>query len=113
MGRARKAVISLLVLAGCGQSGPRIEGKVAYNGQPVAAGSIAFLPADAAGQPFGDSIINGQYKIDPQRGPTPGKYKVQIRSLKPTGKKMVIEGGALQDEMAESLPKKYHDETTL
>lgn len=104
---------AMLPCSGCGRTGTHIEGKVAFGGQPVAAGSIAFVPLDSSGQPFGDSIVNGAYKVDPKRGPAPGKYKVEVRWPKPTGKKVKAEDGAMQDDYAESLPKKFHDQTTL
>ena len=84
-----------------------------FSGEPVSRGSIAFVPEGTGGQPFGESIINGAYKVESQRVPAPGAYKGQVRWPKPSGRKMTTEDGSLQDELTESLPKKFHDETSL
>jgi hypothetical protein len=63
---------------GCGQS-VGIVGSVTYNGEVVEKGSIAFMPVDGRGQPFGAEIVDGRYEADK---PTAGKRIATVRGLK-------------------------------
>ncbi len=63
---------------GCNQ-GVGVVGTVTYNGEAVEKGSIAFMPADGKGQPFGAMIVDGRYVADK---PTAGKRIATIRGLK-------------------------------
>jgi hypothetical protein len=80
------------MLAGCGDaSGDGLDrkyvgGKVTLDGAPLARGVISFDPAEGSpgAVPAGGVVIDGVYSIDATAGPTPGKYKVSIRSA-PSG----------------------------
>jgi hypothetical protein len=78
--RAHAILIALMwpFALGCNQS-VSVVGTVTYNGAPVEKGSIAFMPADGKGQPFGAAITDGRYSADK---PTPGKRIATIRGLK-------------------------------
>lgn len=65
------------VLAGCGAANP-VTGAVTYDGQPVAKGSITFVPADGKGPSSGGAIENGRYSIEDV---PPGEKIVQIVEL--------------------------------
>jgi hypothetical protein len=104
------------VLIGC--SRPRVvvqvEGEITFDGQPVEAGIIQFLPPDGSGVSGGGPISKGKYYVDPDVGLVPGKYRVEIRWPKPTGE-INKEAGYGQSPIvvAEALPEKYHKESIL
>lgn len=73
------------VLGGCGgPSGPEqyeISGKATFNGQPIPAGKIMFVPdrsADNKGPRGIAKIENGRYKTLPGKGVVAGAQNVQI-----------------------------------
>ncbi len=78
-------------VAGCGgpsyEGSPRaaLEGAVTLDGQPVDGGTINFMPMDSGGRAASALIRAGQYEIPEERGPTPGKYRVEISWNKPLG----------------------------
>jgi hypothetical protein len=78
-------------IAGCGgpryQGEPRgaIEGTVSLDGQPVDGGTIDFMPVEPDGRVASALISGGRYEIPEERGPTPGKYRVEISWNKPLG----------------------------
>ena len=76
-----------MVLAGCGQDGPRryhISGAVSYNGQPVRAGRVIFEPDTHKGNSgpaaYAD-IRNGQYETLPGLGCVGGPHNVRVICL--------------------------------
>lgn len=100
------AIVGSFSTAGCGE-GPAdgldrksVSGKVTLDGQPLAKGAIAFDPADGSpgATPAGGVIVDGYYSIDSVSGPTPGKYRVSIRSA--------AEGAVLSPGMAPGAPPK-------
>jgi hypothetical protein len=107
-------VLGVLGLAGCGGKGRvAVEGTVTYDGQPIQAGSIAFLAAEGQGVNTGGAIVDGKYAIAADVGPKMGKNKVEIRWAKPTGKTYQSETGATLSVTAEGLPAKYNDQSEL
>jgi len=121
--RLISAVALLGVLAGCGSSpddyeGPRrfaVTGKVTLDGAPVDGGTIAFVPQDEKSRPCGAPIVAGQYTIPEPQGPNEGHYRVEVRWLKPTGKqhKDSTDTGEMVDEVAQVVPPRYNDQSTL
>jgi hypothetical protein len=107
------AVLCLAGLAGCGGTGQaEVEGTVLHDGQPIPGGSIAFLPADQ-GRAAGGTILDGRYHIPAKFGPAPGRYRVEIRWAKPTGRQYRSETGHTLDVTEEGLPQKYNDKSEL
>ncbi len=112
--------LALLFLSGCsggeGESLPRqsISGTVTLDGTPLAGGTIQFLPvAEEGAQAFGE-IENGQFTIAQDAGPTPGKYKVVISSVKgPGGIAPDEEPGPMSERPKEAIPPEYNQNTTL
>lgn len=111
-----------VVLLGCsGSSGLErlaIRGDVRMDGVGVEQGTITLIPVDQTkGPSVGAAISAAKYSIDAPLGPTVGTYRVEIRSPKPTGKKISAPPpqppGTLIDETAEGIPTKYNSETTL
>src|SRR5262245_5440984 len=76
-------------LAGCAQeSKSPVHGKVTLDGEPVAAGSIVFLPTNSSGRKAAAAIEQGAYSLAPSDKLPPGGYRVEISWPKPTGRKV-------------------------
>ena len=118
---APKAVLLVLalLLAGCGKEHLPIKGRVTFDGTPVDGGVILFVPEpDASGKPSsastGGKIIAGEYTLDGERGPFPGRYRVLITWKQKTGQKITRQSDGLQfDEMVQVIPQEYNSATTL
>jgi hypothetical protein len=111
---------SLCVVAGCnrGYPGDRrhpVSGSVRVDGQPLELGTISFIPTDNDKQRVsGGPIQNGVYAVDEARGANAGKYRIEIRWSKKTGRKIPIpDTGDMTDERTEGLPSRYHQESEL
>jgi hypothetical protein len=107
------------VVAGCaGSKRGSLEGRVTFDGQPVDDGSIRLVPAgDTKAPVVGAVITDGEYVIEAEKGPVPGRYRVEIRSPRPTGKRVPVAPpappGAMMDEMKEAIPADYNTNSTL
>lgn len=109
-------------LLGCGSSGPpraSIQGAVSLNGQPITKGTITFVPVagSTGGSSAASEILEGKYNIPADKGPTFGKYRVEIRWSKKTGNKIEMGSpappGTMVDEVKEAVPEKYNTKSTL
>ena len=70
------ALLAMTALVGCSsKSGSTLEGAVTYNGEPVASGTISFMPSGGAGTPFGAKIVDGRYAADKASA---GKFKALV-----------------------------------
>jgi hypothetical protein len=111
------AAVVLLALAGCGPGiGGRYpaSGTVTLDGQPVHEGTIVFVPEEEGKIKAGGPIENGRYDIPAKFGLHPGEHKVEIRWLKPTGRKLMVDDVPQPvDERAEVVPAEYNTNTTL
>ena len=98
------AALLLMVLTGCGGAGNHaaVHGRVNLDGQPLAKGTIRFLPAQGgAGMVSGGDIVNGEYVILATKGPNPGTSRVEIQSMRPTGRKFhdpMLPAGQMAEE---------------
>lgn len=112
------ALVILAFCAGCGSSAATVEGTASYKGQPVEHGSIDLIPTDGSEGVAARAIIErGAFSV---AGPvTPGKYLVQIRWPKATGKKIktAIDGPGVVngevDEMKQVIPPEFNEKSTL
>lgn len=110
-----------MVLAGCSNpkySGAQrfsLAGKVTYDGQPVDAGSISFLPQSVGEQRVsGGTIQDGTYSVPEEQGANAGKYRVEIRWQKLSGKKVLDpQSGETVEERSEGLPSRFHKDSEL
>jgi hypothetical protein len=59
---------------------PTATGTVRLDNEPLASGSIAWIPIDGTPGPGGGAGINADGKYEVKRGLRPGKYRVEIRS---------------------------------
>jgi hypothetical protein len=109
-----------VLLAGCGpgvEGRYPVRGKVSYNGELVASGSIVFVPADPDAKGViraGGTITDGEYDIPAKYGPYPGAHKVEIVWRRPTGRKITADDPpVLIDERVNVIPAKYNEQTEL
>ena len=93
-----------------------LRGRVTVDGEPLPRGSVILTPVDDAGAPvvvayvFGTASEAGEFALPAERGPTPGRYRVEVRqdatrwasnSRDPIQQKLsarLREGGALGPE---------------
>jgi len=108
------------IVAGCGRSDNRAEvfGTVTANGQPVASGSISFVPtAGTTGPSAGGEITEGSYRIPPDVGPVHGQYRVRILAHRKTGRLVEAgfpyEPGTKVDEIKQYIPPQYNRQSEL
>ena len=118
------AVLSCLLAVmgtGCGApSGPgrvNVYGTITMDGQPVPDGTISFIPArETVGPTAGATITKGYYEIN-QNGPTVGKYRIEIKAVRKTGKQIPAgtpaPPGTMIDEIEHYIPAKYNTKTEL
>lgn len=114
-------IVLLSCLAGCGSGGPTlygVSGVVMLDDVEIKQGSITFVPAAGTEGPSGGAeIVNGAYKIPPEKGLAAGKYKVEVRSQKKTGKKIEVGSptppGTMMDETVEAVAPKFNTESKL
>lgn len=108
------ALVVVLGLSSC-NGGPAladVKGKVTLDGKPLTDGTMSFFPADGNAPTSGCEIKNGVYTA---RVPL-GTMQVRINAPRVTGEKLLYAdnpNGPKQQVKEESLPKRYHEETTL
>ena len=106
-------------LFGCGGATGRasVSGTITLDGEPVENGAITFVAVTGPEGPTGANIVDGYYRIRKSQGPVPGRFRVEIRWPKPTGKKIPVMDGipdsGMRDELAEAIPAKYNKESVL
>jgi hypothetical protein len=102
----------LLFQLGCAKpTDGLISGMVKVDGEPAKSGSIAFFPVSGKGKTAGATIADGAYTA---RVPF-GEAKVEIRVSKVVGQKKLYDtpDSPMKPLLAEVLPPKYNDQTTL
>jgi len=105
------------VMAGCSQGdGGRMElrGSVDLDGAPLPTGSITFLPLEGTTS-VGGNIENGRFEIPRAKGPTPGKYRVEILAFLPTGETIqdTDSPGRTVAVTRAAIPPKYNENSIL
>lgn len=98
-----------------------VSGKVTFNGEPIAIGSIAFVPVDQEAGQRGDgrsvSITDGVFSLGSMLSMRPGEYIVQVtsqRSYDKTTKGEVTPQTEDQNIVREELiPVKYNKKSEL
>ncbi len=109
-------LIVLGFTAGCGDSTTRLSGKVTFNGKPVPAGKIYFIPDGAKGNKGATgyaNIVDGTYDTSATggRGSAPGAVVVAIEGNDPTATNKPAKGDTSGETTVKSLFPRY--ETTL
>jgi hypothetical protein len=110
-------VLLVLISAGCGSKGPilaAVKGSVSLKGEPVGSGTISFIPLENQGDAVGLPIVNGKYEVAMNRGLPPGKYRVELRWQKETGKMTKDpDNGDEVPVTTEGMPPEFHENSTL
>jgi hypothetical protein len=90
-----------------------IHGKVTLDGKPVAKANIRFIALEANGVNVLAPVKNGVYEVPEGQGPVKGKYRVEFSVPKP-GRRIPNPDipGAWLEEPIETLPARYHREST-
>jgi hypothetical protein len=110
-----------LAVAGCRAreyTGPQrfpLSGTITYDGATVDAGTISFLPLSGGEQRVTGGVIeDGAYSIPEAKGANEGKYRVEIRWAKRTGKQYYDRELEMKvDERKEALPLRFHKDSEL
>jgi hypothetical protein len=111
--------VLLCVFAGCGgqADGNRalVTGRVTLNGSPIGEGAVNLIPISGEGIRTGGPISNGVYEIPQERGPAPGKYRVEIYGFEPIGGAAAGESGDADAQSAtrQVVPPQFNTESTL
>jgi hypothetical protein len=101
--------LDVLVASGCGSNTRNIRGKITLDGEPVAKGSINFIPKDGKGATAGGIITDGTYTAD---GVSLGTMRVEIRSGKVVGQREV-KGPGETDIVKEIIPTLFNEQSNL
>ncbi|WP_165246377.1 hypothetical protein [Paludisphaera soli] len=119
---AWSAAAAAIFAAGCSEGSydgldrKAVYGKVTLDGAPLTKGAITFDPAEgqAGAVGSGGAVIDGAYSIDAAQGPTPGKYKVSIRSAGGDAPAEKAAPGMPPKKAApDPIPKQYNAASTL
>lgn len=111
------AGIGAAMLSGCGGADidrVGVSGTVTLDGQPLENGSILFLPK-GEGPSAGTQIENGRFAIAPSDGPSPGNYRVEIRSFRGTGQMIPDDDlpGQMVERRDQIIPARYNHASEL
>lgn len=91
-----------------------LSGKITFDGHPVDAGNISFLPESSELRVSGGVITDGAYAVSEPDGANAGTYRVEIRWHKKTGRQFKDRDlGVMLDERKEGLPEKFHAKSDL
>lgn len=112
------AVLTTLALAGChADRGPDrvvVSGTITYQGKPLPAGSIRFVPLDASLPGAAANIVDGKYRADNKGGVPVGTHKIQIEGCERSVLKPNEEGPPVgKGRGRQYLPKRYNADTQL
>jgi hypothetical protein len=114
MTRVLPHILALVLVAGCGPSGPAVgtvTGLVTLDGQPLKSGLIRFVPADGQSQTADGPIADGRFTV----AVPIGEKKVQISAPK-AGRKIKMydtPDSPVVEETTELLPARYNVNTEL
>jgi hypothetical protein len=110
--RPGTVLLAAILIAGCGKSNIGVvTGTISVDGAPAKSGSIAFFPTNRKSSTAGSEIVDGQYTAKVALGAA----KVEIRVPKVVGQKKLYDtpDSPVKQVLAESLPRKYNDDTEL
>lgn len=110
-GAAAVWAAALALAGGCGPGGPKqpstpLAGNITLDGQPIAKGTINFIPQEAKQAPAASApIVDGRYSA---KAVPLGKVLVMVRASRETGKMIAIPDSKEQyPETVEIIPAKY------
>ena len=118
-GKCRLCLVycSLLIMTflGCssGEVFYPISGAVTVDEQPLKKGVITLFPV-GAGTTVGGEILEGRFSLPVDKGPSVGKYRVEIVAFKSSGKKEFdVDLNKQIDVEVQYLPAKYNTNSVL
>ncbi len=112
-------LICAAAISGCGPSGNHasIHGNVKLDGEPLASGSIRFVPAQGTpGGVTGGDIKDGRYEIGAAKGPAIGTNRVEIHAMRATGKRMsnpMLPPGQTAEVFESAVAPRFNAQSTL
>ena len=114
------AVLFLAVVIGC-EDGPAepvrgpLSGSVALDGKPVANGQVRFIALDPGGVNVLAVVTDGKFNVPAEAGPAKGKYRVEfsVPSATKTRTPNPDIPGEWLEEASETLPPRYHRDSTI
>ncbi|MBX3425133.1 MAG: hypothetical protein KF688_05585 [Pirellulales bacterium] len=88
-----------------------VFGTVAVGGAPVETGAITFIPENLKGRTTGAEIADGRYRTTSSLG----RMRVEIRVPRVVGQKKLYDApdSPMKAILEETIPARYHDESTL
>lgn len=95
---------------------PTVTGTVWLDNEPLATGSIAWIPIVGTPGPGGGGGINSEGKYEIRRGLRPGRYRVEIRSTRTLPGRKVLNPTIpteLVDEEVSVIPEQYNTRSSL
>jgi len=108
-GRTWLLPVTLLLLAGCGPSGPAmypVSGKVTFNGETLPDGYVTFTSKDRSTRDAAGPIVDGEYSFEAEAG----EYDVRVESSQYVDTPNPVMG---MNPKVNIIPEKYNDQTTL
>jgi hypothetical protein len=94
---------------------PTVTGTVRLDDEPLATGSIAWIPIEGTPGPGGGGGITNEGKYEVKRGLRPGRYRVEIRSTRSLPRKVLNPTipSELVDEEVSVIPDRYNTKSRL
>ncbi len=108
-------VVWVFTCVGCGPAAPPtvlVSGTVAYDGTPVADGSVTFVSPDGSAVPSVLIVQDGRYK----GRVVAGEKRIEVRGMRPAQGPAAAAGGPGSDEgglLENYIPAPYNDTSTL
>lgn len=105
----------LMAFWGCGSGEVfyPISGAVTVDEQPLKKGVITMFPV-GVGTTVGGEILEGRFSLPVDKGPSVGKYRVEIVAFKSSGKKEFdVDLNKQIDVEVQYLPAKYNTNSVL
>ena len=94
---------------------PTVTGSVRLGNEPLATGSIAWIPIEGTPGPGGGGGISSEGKYEINRGLRPGKYRVETRSTRTLSRKVLnptIPADLVNEEVS-VIPEQYNTRSSL
>jgi predicted small lipoprotein YifL len=99
----------LLLLAGCGTSGPAtypVKGTASFEGRPIPEGDIQFIPENPEQRAEGGRIVDGKFTFEA----TAGKKRVEITASRADP---VLKGPKGEPTFVDYIPAQFNTQSTL
>ncbi|HEY1377060.1 MAG TPA: hypothetical protein VGF55_09715 [Gemmataceae bacterium] len=92
-----------------------IAGKITLDGKPVAAANVRFIALEPGGINVLAPVKDGAYAVPDGQGPTKGKYRVEFSVPSAAARRIQSPDvpGAWVEERTETLPARYHRDSTF